>query len=188
MKIHWWLLQHVDWSYWWKWHQFKDTFNNFGILKWDIEVPSCEVNYSDWTIMLNNGRITAKIYQKTINLYLYIPPHSAHPPGMIKGVIFGILRHYFEQNSDKKDFIYVTKLFFKGLIARGWDPATIKPIFLSVFDKIQNETPSTNTSNHLPLPIKRGQFSTLHIIPWTSLDGKLGKSIKRNSKRSLNRR
>jgi len=87
----------VDIGYWigptdHEWQEFKDTLSNHGLLKWDVSEPSYSVDYLDLTIILKNGRITTKTYQKAMNLYLYIPPHSAHPPGMIKGMVYGLLR------------------------------------------------------------------------------------------------
>jgi hypothetical protein len=59
-----------------------DTVNNFGILKWDIAetIPSTSVNFLDMTLSIEDGGIVSKIYQKDMNLHLYIPPSSEHPP------------------------------------------------------------------------------------------------------------
>ena len=70
------------------WQAFKADINNFGMLTWDISEPSTTVDFLDLTITVQpNGRLTTKTYQKAMNLYQYIPPHSAHPPGMCKGII-----------------------------------------------------------------------------------------------------
>ena len=42
-----------------------------------------------------------------MNLYLYLCPSSAHPPGVLKGLIFGSLRRYWRQNSDIKDYKHI---------------------------------------------------------------------------------
>ena len=82
---------------------------------------------------------------------------------MIKGVIFGTIRRYFEQNSNKEDFISITKLFFQRLVARGWDPSIIKPIFISAYNKIKNPS-TTKTTNESPSPSTgRGQLF-IHFI------------------------
>jgi hypothetical protein len=108
------------------------------------------------TISILDGRIVTRTYQKEDNPYLYITPFSAHPPGMIKGTIYGLVRRYYEQNSEQRDFIYFTKLLFRRLKARGWDPAGIKPIFLAAIEHVQADYPSNN--NHLPISPKRGQL------------------------------
>jgi hypothetical protein len=51
---------------------------------------------------LDNSRITIETYQKPMNLYLYIPPLSAHPPSCFKGLIFGEIRRYWLQNTPEK--------------------------------------------------------------------------------------
>jgi len=46
------------------------------------------VNFLDLTITINsNGLLTTKTYQKPTNLHLYLPPTSAHPPGVLKRII-----------------------------------------------------------------------------------------------------
>ena len=75
---------------------------------------------------------------------------------MIKGTIYGLVRRYYEQNSEQMDFIYFTKLLFRRLKARGWDPAVIKPIFLAAINHVQQDYPNNN--NHLPISRKRGQL------------------------------
>ena len=142
-------------------HYIKDL-STFGILKWDCSKPTLTVNFLDMTISIQNSTISTKTYQKEGNPYLYINPNSAHPPSMIKGIIFGTIKRYFEQNSNKEDFISITKLFFQRLVARGWDPSIIKPIFISAFNKIK--IPSTNkTTNKSPSPTARGQLF-IHFI------------------------
>ena len=41
----------------------------------------------DLTISLANGKITAKVYDKPMALYNYIPTSSVHPPGMNTGLV-----------------------------------------------------------------------------------------------------
>ena len=117
-----------------EWQEFKDTLSNHGLLKWDVSEPSYSVDYLDLTIILKNGCITTKTYQKAMNLYLYIPPHSAHPPGMIKGMVYGLLRRYYEQNSGREDFLHIMSLLYKRLIWRGWDQEFLKKLFLSSYE------------------------------------------------------
>jgi len=114
------------------------------------------------TISIQDSTISTKTYQKEGNPSLYINPNSAHPTGMIKGVIFETIKRYFEQNSNKEDFIPITKLFFQRLVARGWDPSIIKPIFISVFNKIKT-TSTTETTNKSPSSTGRGKLF-IHFI------------------------
>ena len=45
----------------------------------------------------------------------------------------------------KKDFIYFTKLLFNRLLARGWDPSYIKPIFYNAPEKIKIQSTNQHT-------------------------------------------
>ena len=60
------------------WPKFCADVNNFGILTWEIEEPSTTVDFLDLTLTIDNGRITSRTFQKKMNLYLYLPPASAH--------------------------------------------------------------------------------------------------------------
>jgi hypothetical protein len=75
-------------------------------------------------------RITTKTYQKPMNLFLYIPPHSAHPAGVLKSIIYGNLRRYWIQNSNHSDYISTVTRFAQHLVNRGHNRETIKTIFL----------------------------------------------------------
>ena len=59
-------------------------------------------NFLDLSLHISNSKILTKTYQKSMNLYLYIPSNSAHPPSCLKGLITGELRRYWLQNSNKR--------------------------------------------------------------------------------------
>ena len=56
-------------------------------LEWIFEEISKKVNYMYMTISIREDRIVTSLYEKSMNLYLYIPPHSAHPPGVLTGLV-----------------------------------------------------------------------------------------------------
>jgi hypothetical protein len=87
-----------------RWNELVDLFNDFGILKWDCEKPLKSVNFLDLNLTIEGRRIVTRTYQKPDNPYLYIPPHSAHPAGVVNGTIYGLLRTYYRQNSKYSDF------------------------------------------------------------------------------------
>jgi hypothetical protein len=105
--------------------------NNFGALTWKVQELSKSVNFLDVTITIGEDRcIVTKTYEKSMNLYLYIPPASAHPPGVLKSIVCGNLRWYWLQNSSRSDFITTAKHFANRLIARGHSAASIGMIFM----------------------------------------------------------
>ena len=83
----------------------KKLHNNFGILEWEFEEPSKAVNFLDLTISIENEKISTKTFQKAMNLYQYLSPRSNHPPGMIKGIIYSLLKTYKNQNTHTEDYL-----------------------------------------------------------------------------------
>jgi hypothetical protein len=106
-------------------HQlFLDKMNDFGEqgkrLVWEATKPGKSVDFMDLTITLQpDGRITTATYQKPMNLYLYLPPTSAHSPALQQSIIYSALKRMRIQNSSSEDFIRFTALFYKRLRARG---------------------------------------------------------------------
>ena len=129
------------------WKEFKEDINNFGILTWEICEPSLSANFLDLTISIEqDGSLTTKTYQKAMNLYQYIPPQSAHTPGMTKGVIYSLMKNYHLQNSKQSDYLTMATLLFRCYVARGWERNTIKSLVLDADEKIrlcQHNDPST---------------------------------------------
>ena len=67
---------------------FKDGIGDFGILKWNVEDPSLSLNFLDLTLTIEYIDIMSKTHQKPLNLYQYICQNSAHPPWMLKSIVF----------------------------------------------------------------------------------------------------
>jgi hypothetical protein len=89
-----------------------------------------------------------------MNLHLYIPPSSAHPPSCLKGLITGELFRYKKQNN-KEDFMKITTSFLEHMTARGHKIDNLTPIFHEAtatidkklfFSSIKNNEPPTNNS------------------------------------------
>ena len=57
----------------------------------------------DMTISIRKDRIVTSLYEKLMNLYLYIPPHSAHPPGVLTGLVSGNILRIHLLCSDEDD-------------------------------------------------------------------------------------
>ncbi|KAL7502742.1 hypothetical protein ACHAXN_000909 [Cyclotella atomus] len=69
--------------------QYKQDLNGWNGLKWQCSKLSTSVNFMDLTITIVDGKLHCTIYKKEQNLYLYIPPNSSHPKGVLTGLIFG---------------------------------------------------------------------------------------------------
>lgn len=135
-----------------EYEQFQNDTNNFGILTWEFEELSQSADFLDLTITITNSRITTKTYQKSINLYQYIPPYSAHPPNMIKGIVYSLLRTYYDQNSDINDYYDMAIKLYQRHVARGWEKAKFKQYILDANLRIQNEPTPSPTITHTNQP------------------------------------
>ena len=82
------------------WSNFDRDINNFGSLKWTVEALTKRVDFLDLTLTMRNGKMVSTLFEKKMNLYLYLPPNSAHPPGVLKGLIAGQLLRILRLTSD----------------------------------------------------------------------------------------
>jgi hypothetical protein len=46
--------------------------------------------FLDLSLKLTPTGITTSIFEKAMNLYLYLPPNSAQPPGVLRGLMIGM--------------------------------------------------------------------------------------------------
>ena len=56
-----------------------------------------------------------------MNLNIYIPPNSAHPPDVIKSIVFGRVRAYYLHNTLEDHFINECTTLARNLIRCGWE-------------------------------------------------------------------
>lgn len=127
--------------------QFIDQLNQCPGLTWIVSPLTNQVDFLDLTITLKDGRFTTTLYEKDLNLYLYIPPKSAHPPGLLPGVVFGTLFRIQTLCSDEQDRSKRSKEFFKRLVARGYQPHKIQPLFDKAIERARNYTGPTVTAD-----------------------------------------
>ncbi len=129
-----------------KWKTFENKLNQWGPLEWKIEKPSNKTVFLDLNIELINSKIFTSTFQKSLNLYLYLPPRSAHPPSCLKGLIAGEMRRYWIQNS-QDEFTEILKKFIIRLTERGHQLKDIIPILQQTAAKL-NSTPSHKASKN----------------------------------------
>jgi hypothetical protein len=110
------------------WNNFNTLLNSWGNLKWEANTPSTTTHFLDLNVTIKNSTITASTYQKPLNLYLYIPPRSAHPYSCLKGLIKGELGRYWLQNQPA-DFQDLVTQFLIRLHNRGHTIEQLSPIF-----------------------------------------------------------
>jgi hypothetical protein len=102
--------------------------NEFG-LSWEVQTRRQQADFMDISISICNNRLTMTLYEKVLNLYLYIPPHSAHPPGVLSGLIYCSVFRIQRLCSDESDRLRLTNEFYKRLLVRGYKSSQINPLF-----------------------------------------------------------
>jgi hypothetical protein len=138
------------------WNNFKRELNNWGALEWIIEEPSHSTTFLDLNICIQNSKIHTSTYQKDMNLYLYIPPNSSHPPSCFKGLISGELRRYYTQNN-AEDFETILLKFINRLLDRGHSLEALQPLLMQA---------AANIDSKSNLPPLTDNPSTLYVH-WT---------------------
>ena len=130
----------------------------YGQLVWDTSKRSRVVNFLDLTITVDpvKRRITTKLYEKPHNLYLYLPPQSAHPPGVLQGLIAGGIQRIFRLTTERVDIEQSVRKFYRRLIVRGHSPSHIRPLFNNAIRNVitqkerQPDDPRVRLFLHLP--------------------------------------
>lgn len=130
-----------------EWTRFGTALNSYHGMQWEISQRAATVNYMDLTITLQHGHIHTSLHEKALNLYLYIPPHSAHPPGVLTGIVLGSLHRFHTLCSDSNDIKILYQKLYDRLIRRGYRPETLLPLFhrgqQAVLRRLNTPTPDT---------------------------------------------
>ena len=101
----------------------------FGRLQWTMDTPGFHAIFLDLDISLVNGTIKTKTHHKPLNLHLYIPPKSAHPPKVLYSLIFGSIRRYWLQNTTHTNFKSNVAFLYEKLCNRGHDRELLSTLF-----------------------------------------------------------
>ena len=139
------------------WLCFQRQFDKYGKLRWDFSNLSHCCVFLDLTITINDGKIQTTLYEKVLNSYLYLPPHSAHPPGVLKSLITGTIHRIdtLSFNSDQTKTNLLHNLAIR-LVRRGYKLQHIldqihHTLQLNEMTKRNNITTTSNrTSSTIP--------------------------------------
>lgn len=111
------------------WNEFQEDVNKFHGLPWEFIPRAAKVTFMDLTISIDGDRLLTDLYEKPMALYLYIPPHSAHPPGGINGLITGQMLRIFALCSNTERIKTHALQFLRRLTARGYTKQELLPMF-----------------------------------------------------------
>jgi hypothetical protein len=119
---------------------FKSTMNDTSHgLTWDFIGLADEVVFMDLRIRItpDNARILTSLYEKPMNTHLYIPPLSAHPPGLLPGLVYGMINRFIRLISDPREIIAERRKLYYRLRARGWLRTKLLPVFTAAIAGIK---------------------------------------------------
>ena len=72
------------------WCNFQQQINRWSKLQWTNTGLVRSLQFLDLTVYINEeNRLNFCTYRKPMNLNIYILPNSAHPPSVIKSIVFG---------------------------------------------------------------------------------------------------
>ena len=112
-------------------------------LEWTFETPDTTVNFMDLTITIAGGRLKTTLYEKPQNLYLFLPPHSSHPQGVLSGLVFGQILGTRRLCSRQEDADKKIMEFFQRLLNRGHRKASLTPLFTRAEENARRYTVQT---------------------------------------------
>ena len=104
-------------------------------LEWIFEEHSDKLNDMDMTIAIRKDRIVTSLYEKSMNLYLCIPPHSAYPLGELTGLMSGKILRIHSLCSKKDDINRRMKEFYVRLLVYGYEGDLLIPAFTKVITR-----------------------------------------------------
>ncbi len=110
------------------WKQYL-TDTAYGRLRWEATTRTTSIDFLDLTITICDNKLSTRLYEKALNLYLYLPPHSCHSPNMTRGIIQGMILRIFRLTSDNTYIQQCIQQFYDRLAARGFSRHFLLPIF-----------------------------------------------------------
>ena len=134
-------------------------------LKWTFSPRSTQVDFMDLTVRLEQGRIVTTMYEKALNLYLYLPPHSAHPPGVLQGLVIGNVIRIHTLCSDPSNIESLTRQFYSRLLRRGYKPDILAPLFEQAMTKAAAYQPGRTSPTPTGSPLNNQIFLHLPFHP-----------------------
>ena len=111
------------------WTAFKSHMQQWHGLSWEFSTLSRSCTFMDLTITVESNKLTMTVYEKPQNLYLYIPPTSAHPKGILRGLVTGSILQYHRLCTNPSDTNQQTQRLYSRLIQRGYTPERLLPLF-----------------------------------------------------------
>ena len=127
-----------------QWAEFKQDMQGWHGLNWTFTEPATKVDFMDLKISIVNNKVETTIFEKAQNLYLYIPPHSSHPKGVLTGLVFGQVLRIRRLCTHQGDANEKIMQFTSGLMARGHSKDSLLLVLLSERRSQRSKLPTSN--------------------------------------------
>ena len=134
-----------------KFKEFESRLNGWTGLTWKLSPLSTTVEFLDLTLTIVGDQITTTIFEKPLNKHLYLPARSAHPPGVLLGLIAGHIHRAFALSTDPTDARASVRELYGHLRARGYSNSTLRPLFLRSLAS-RSDPSATSVSRQRSLP------------------------------------
>ena len=125
---------------------FSQRLNDWHGLKWIVSPLSTSVVFLDLTLTIVDDHIVSSLYKKPMNLHLYIPPRSAHPPGVLLGLVSGWIYRSLSLCSLLSDAHDNIRSLWTFLLARGYQPSKLRPVFDRAIATVRPFNPNRTTT------------------------------------------
>ena len=112
-----------------QWTAFVSLMQDYYALEWIFKERSNNVKYMDMTIAIRGYWIVISLYEKAMNLYLYIPPNSSHLPGLLTRLVSGNILQIHSLCSEQDDINHRMKEFHARLLVRRYQRDFLIPVF-----------------------------------------------------------
>lgn len=146
-------------------HQFFVDNPSLKPLQWTITDICKKTIFLDLDITLQKSSFYIKIYEKELDLHLYIPPHSCHSLGVLKGFIFGSIHRAKNLFTNPKDMYPFIKATFYRLRHRGHSSSSLIPLFSEGMSSILDKPNSPGSIGNNQPPDKKPLYIQLPFNP-----------------------
>ena len=119
---------------------FQEAMNSYGKLAWEFTPLEKTVHFLDLTLTITERGIQTRLFEKEMNLYLYIPPHSAHSPGVLRGLVIGMTLRIVRLTTALQDKKNSLRSFFLRLCNRGYSSDTLRKLFAEALAHTEQPT------------------------------------------------
>jgi hypothetical protein len=125
--------------------------DRFGKLRWEVSDLVTQVDFLDVTLRITpSGTVDSRLFEKQLNLYLYLPANSCHPPGVLKGIIYGSIFRIRRLTTDLDVCHRNIQDLYRRLLKRGYPPSTLRPIFAEGLARDHSRQPAVLPDTDTP--------------------------------------